>query len=428
MTGFKKTLCILLSIIMIVGVFAALPITASAGAPTYFHPGIITAKGYWYAWTWSDSDEGSWRTAWDENGVTTFYGLSDKVVFVLLSKNLSSDELDDNSWGYTVHQSDDLTVNHTKNHFTATKWTTLNKDWNSKNFGGVWSDKEEKSSYNPLTVKAATKSVKASALKKSAKTVKLLTITKAKGSVKVSKVKSGTSSKIYSKISVKTKTGEVKINKGTYKAGTYKIKLKVTASGNADYGRATITKTAKLKIVGKKANPVAVSQSIKDVTIGALKKAKKTVKPLAVKGAKGKLTVKKVKKGTTGSIYKKISVNAKTGAITFAKSTYKKSKYKVKLKVTAKGNEDYKSKSVTKTVTIRIANKFVKCSKCSGTGYLECKSCSGRGYNYTGASTTYFDAWGRPSRTVYHTVTCSVCGGHGREDCAKCDGTGKVMK
>ncbi len=404
MTKFKKSLCVMLSVLMLLSILVSAPITVFAGAPSYFHPGIVTEKGYWYAWTWSDGEEGSWRTAEDENGTITFYGLSDKVVFVLMDKDLGYDELDDKSWGYTIHQSDDITVNHTKNHFTATKWTSLNKDWNTKNFSGVWSDKEVSTGENPMAVTVTTKKVKASALKKAAKTVKPLKITGAKGTVKVTKVKSGTSSKIYKKISVKAKTGEIKIKKGSYKAGTYKVKLKITAAGNADYDKKTINKTVKIKILGKSANTVSVTTKLNDLTVSNLKKAKKTVKPVKITKAKGKVVVKKVKKGTSGALYKKIKVNAKTGAITLKKGTYKKGNYKVKLKVTAKGNADYKSKSVTVTANVRIANKFVKCSSCDGYGYV-----------YTGV-------------TVYRYIMGMYAGATRlTRDCDTCHGTGKVV-
>lgn len=367
MTKFKKSLCVMLSVLMLLGILVSAPITVFAGMPSYFHPGIVTEKGYWYAWTWSDGEEGSWRTAEKENGTITFWGLSDKVVFVLMNKNLGYDELDNKSWEYTIHQSDDIKVNHEKNHFTATKWTKVNPKWNTKNFSGVWSDKEA-SRANPIKVTATTKKVKASALKKAAKTVKPIKITGAKGTVKVTKVKSGTSSKIYKKISVKTKTGEIKIKKGSYKEGTYKVKLKITAAGNADYDKKTVTKTVKIKILGKAANTVSVTTKLNDLKISNLKKAKKTVKTIKITKAKGKVVVKKVKKGTSGALYKKIKVNAKTGAITFKKGTYKKGEFKVKLKVTAKGNSNYKAKSVKVTATIRIANEFVKCSNCDGEG------------------------------------------------------------
>lgn len=434
MKKFKKTLCIVLSMLMLLGALTIAPITANAGMPTYFHPGIVTESGYWYAWTWDNGGDGSWRTAYDEDGVLTFYGLSKNVVFVLMDRQL--DEPDDLSWGYTIHQSDNQEV--TDTHFTATKWTDVNKDWETLNFSGVWSDKEESvkeepakeepaKAENTLSVTTATKTVKASDLKKSAKTIKPLTITKQRGNVKVAKVSSGSSSAIYSKASVNEKTGAVTLKKGSYSAGTYKLVLKVTASGDANYSEKSVTKTAKIIIQGKDENTVKVSTKSKDLKSGKLAGKKTTVKLVTVKNAKGKVKIVKVKSGTTKSLYKKIKVNKKTGKITFKKGSYKKGNYKIKLKVTAAGNDSYKSKSVTVTVKLRIAKKYKKCSDCSGKGYKSCTACSGKGFVYTGVTLTLY-SYGYAYRTIRLTRSCSTCGGDGKIDCGHCHGHKTIMK
>ena len=85
-----------------------------------------------------------------------------------------------------------------------------------------------------------------------------------------------------------------------------------------------------------------------------LKKNQQKVKPLTIKNAKGAVKVVKVKKGTDKKIYKKITVKKKTGVITFKKGKYVKKTYKIKLKITAKGNSDYKSKTVNKVVKVRV--------------------------------------------------------------------------
>ncbi|MGN1138575.1 MAG: leucine-rich repeat domain-containing protein [Ruminococcus sp.] len=106
--------------------------------------------------------------------------------------------------------------------------------------------------------------------------------------------------------------------------------------------------------VEKKANPVKVT--VKNTTVSAkkLESKKQTVKPITVKDAKGTVEVVKVKSGTTSKIYKKITVNKKTGAITFSKGKYSKKTYNIKLKITAKGNSEYKSKVITKTVKVKV--------------------------------------------------------------------------
>ena len=63
----------------------------------------------------------------------------------------------------------------------------------------------------------------------------------------------------------------------------------------------------------------------------------------------GSLTFKKVKGN------KKIKVNKKTGKITIKKGL-KKGTYKVKMKIRAKGNKNYKASSY-KTVTFKIKVK-----------------------------------------------------------------------
>lgn len=108
------------------------------------------------------------------------------------------------------------------------------------------------------------------------------------------------------------------------------------------------------KTTAKKENTLKVSVKTKTLKAKALKKKKRTVKPLTIKNAKGEVVAAKVKKGTTAKIYKKITVKKKTGAITFKKGTYAKKTYSVKLKITAKGNSGYKSKTVTKVVKIKI--------------------------------------------------------------------------
>jgi hypothetical protein len=64
--------------------------------------------------------------------------------------------------------------------------------------------------------------------------------------------------------------------------------------------------------------------------------------------------VTKVKKGTSAKLYSKIKVNPTTGKITLKKGKYKKGAYKIKLKITAKGNSFYNPKTITKTVKIKV--------------------------------------------------------------------------
>ena len=68
---------------------------------------------------------------------------------------------------------------------------------------------------------------------------------------------------------------------------------------------------------------------------------------ITVKNKKGTLSYKK----TGGS--KKLSINSRTGKIRIKKGT-KKGTYKIKVKVTAAGDAVYASKTITKTVTVKV--------------------------------------------------------------------------
>ncbi len=94
---------------------------------------------------------------------------------------------------------------------------------------------------NPLKLKAAKKTVKASALKKKAQTTKPLTVVKRQGVLKFKK-KSGAAG-----ISVNAKTGALKLKKGL-KKGTYKVKVATTAAGTANYLPATKTTAVTIKV------------------------------------------------------------------------------------------------------------------------------------------------------------------------------------
>lgn len=102
----------------------------------------------------------------------------------------------------------------------------------------------------------------------------------------------------------------------------------------------------------KKPNPIKVSVKTKTIKAKKLKAKKQKIKPFTVKKAQGKVTYKLVKNGTTKTIYKKLSI--KSGAITFKKGAYAKKTYKIKVKITAKGNSKYKSKSINKIVKVKI--------------------------------------------------------------------------
>ena len=106
--------------------------------------------------------------------------------------------------------------------------------------------------------------------------------------------------------------------------------------------------------VSKKQNPVKTIVKLKTATAKKLKKTKVTLKPLTVKNPKGTVKIVKVKSGTASKIYNRISVNKKNGAIKLKKGKYKKGVYKIKLKISVKGNSKYKAKTLSKVVKIKI--------------------------------------------------------------------------
>ena len=127
-------------------------------------------------------------------------------------------------------------------------------------------------------------------------------------------------------------------------AGVYYVKATVAAS--ATHTAAT-SAAAKLTI-SKAANPMSVKAKAQTVKAKKLKSKAIVVAALVVKSAQGKVTYAKA----SGS--GNISINKKTGKVTVKKKT-KKGTYKVKVKVTATGNTNYKSS--TKTVTVKVVVK-----------------------------------------------------------------------
>lgn len=149
----------------------------------------------------------------------------------------------------------------------------------------------------------------------------------------------------------------VKLGSKTLKAG---VDYKVTYSKNKNVGTATVKVTgidnykssvSKTFKITKHANTLKVVAKTAELKYSALK-SKKQVLEIAdvakITKAKGTVSYEKV----SGS--SKITVDEKTGAVTVKKGT-KKGTYEVKLKVSAKGNSNYKSGS--KTVTFKIVVK-----------------------------------------------------------------------
>ena len=102
----------------------------------------------------------------------------------------------------------------------------------------------------------------------------------------------------------------------------------------------------------KQVNPIKVTAKTKTVKLKNLKKKAQKVKALTIKNAQSKVSVKIT--SAKNAIKKFLKFNSK-GTLTIKK--WKKAKigtYKIKVKITAKGNANYNAKTITKTVKIRI--------------------------------------------------------------------------
>ncbi len=134
--------------------------------------------------------------------------------------------------------------------------------------------------------------------------------------------------------------------------GTSKILVIDTISGK----EASYTVTVKDATKIKKANPLKVKGKTAKVSFKKLKKKAQTLKVSKLikfaKAGKGKISYSLVsaKKGKK-NVKSYFKINAKTGKLTIKKGLAKGT-YKVKLKVKAAGNADYKA--VTRSVTVRI--------------------------------------------------------------------------
>lgn len=150
------------------------------------------------------------------------------------------------------------------------------------------------------------------------------------------------------KPSVTVKLGSTKLKQGTDYTVSYKNNKNagtatVTVTGKGSFSG---TKTASFKI-SKASQALKVSTAKKTVKASALKKKAQTTSKVSVKGAKAKLSYKKI----SGSSRLKVS---NTGKITVAKNT-KKGTYKVKVKAAAASTSNYKAAS--KSATIKVVVK-----------------------------------------------------------------------
>ncbi len=131
-------------------------------------------------------------------------------------------------------------------------------------------------------------------------------------------------------------------------ARTYYVKA--TAAADANYKAAT---SAAVKLViNKAAQPMAVKAVTKTVKYSLVKTKAQIVSGCIsfTRKAQGKVTYAKVTSGSS----KYLTINKTTGKVTVAKNT-KKGTYRIKVKITAAGNTNYKSGSKTITLTIKVS-------------------------------------------------------------------------
>ncbi|MBR3314903.1 MAG: hypothetical protein IKG18_12275 [Atopobiaceae bacterium] len=200
---------------------------------------------------------------------------------------------------------------------------------------------------NPMTAKATKASVPAT-YKPGATTVLAsnLTVAKAQGAVTYANVSTDAATK---KLVVNKATGKVTVPKAT-KAGTYAVKVRATAAGNANYNAKSVTVAYKLA-VAKAANPMVAKAANKTASLKTLKaKAVAVARPITITKQQGALSYAKVASGSSAAL----TVNKTTGKVTVRKGT-KKGTYTIKIKVTAAGNANYKAKS--QTVTCKVVVK-----------------------------------------------------------------------
>ena len=117
----------------------------------------------------------------------------------------------------------------------------------------------------------------------------------------------------------------------------------ITITGTGNY-IGTITKTFK---INKANNPLAVKTYIKSVYYSKVKSKAQVVKPITISKWAGTVTYSKLSGST------KLTINRTTGKVTVKKST-KRGIYRIKVKILASGNTNYKSGYTIRTITVKV--------------------------------------------------------------------------
>lgn len=197
------------------------------------------------------------------------------------------------------------------------------------------------------TMKASGKTVSVSAvtLASKSKTIsrkKLISVKKPKGKVTYKKVKGNKKIKVYKK------TGKIKLKKGL-KPGTYKVKVRIHASGTSKYRGRSRTVTVTIKVL-KSENPLSAQGNTVEIDKNSLDEGYLVINredALALGGYQGALSYSKI----SGS--RAINVDTSTGNITVGKG-FSEGSYEVEVGITASGNSLYNAKTVKATVTVVV--------------------------------------------------------------------------
>lgn len=364
----KKTLCIVLTLVTLISLFAFSTFSSDAYSGKGVNDVILYTNGYhendyiWYAWTWSSKKNGYWVSGEDKYDSIEFDKLETDVVFVLLPSYLETPD-----WEKVRSRTENLKVENKV--FVLTGEGDIDEEYDSEYWVGEWVSEKPKEKEGISETAFDILSPVSTGNYKAGESIN---------------VKLGINKYYYSYSSNGRKLNSpnsviLRFSKGEFahtsvfsfyeadigtslsdkftppSAGKYTVRVGYSTS--SVNGLANDNYIGKYSIEvkpGKKSNTISVKTSTKSVKANLLIKSNLSVKPITIKNAKGAVTVVKVKKGTDKKIYKKITVKKKTGVITFKKGKYAKKTYKIKLKITAKGNSDYKSKTVNKVVKVRV--------------------------------------------------------------------------
>ena len=137
------------------------------------------------------------------------------------------------------------------------------------------------------------------------------------------------------------------------KTGTYVVSAKGSITDQTENACPLSAPACIVKVKAKATNTMNVTVTNKVVKATKVNKKAVTVAPIKVTKAQGAVAFK-VTKVTTKNAKKYLKFSKKTGKVKVKKGT-PAGTYKFNVKVTAKGNANYKAKSVTKAVTIKVA-------------------------------------------------------------------------